>query len=172
MEKKPLSFLQAGLVIGVVMILFGLVTYLTGMYKTQQWISYFSYLLLCVMIIIAVINFAKSKNGNVTFGQCFGWGFKACMIVTLLYLVYLVIFILIFPDFKQEMIQLTRESMEKQGRTEDQIEAGVSMMDKGFYLFMFLGLIFMFLVTGVIGSLLGGAFAQKKPASPFERQSS
>jgi uncharacterized membrane protein YiaA len=171
MEKKPLSFLQAGIVIAIVMILFGLVTYLTGMYKTQQWISYFSYLLLCVMIIIAVINFAKSKNGNVTFGQCFGWGFKTSLIVTLVYLVYLVVFILIFPDFKQELMQITRESMEKKGTSEDQIDTAVSFMDKGFYMFMFLGAIFMFMVTGVIGSLLGGAFAQKKPASPFDRQS-
>ena len=171
MEKKPLSFLQAGIVIGIVMILFGLVIYLTGMYKTQQWISYFSYLLLCVMIIIAVINYAKSKDGRVTFGQCFGWGFKTSLIVTLLYLVYLAIFILIFPDFKEQLMQITRESMEKKSLPEDQIDTAVSMMDKMFYVFMFGGTIFFFLLIGVIGSLLGGAFAKKQPPSPFDRQS-
>jgi hypothetical protein len=172
MEKKPLSFFQAGLIITIVMILFGLIVYLTGLYKTQQWISYVSYLLLCIMIIIAVVNYANSRDGRVTFGQCFGWGFKTSMIVTVLYLLYLVVFIMIFPDFKAELMQLTREGMEKQNLPEDQIDAGVSMMDKGFYIFMFLGTIFFFLVIGVIGSLLGGAFAKKRPVSPFEQQTS
>lgn len=172
MEKKPLSIIQAGLVIAVVMILFGLITYLTGVYKTQQWISYLSYLLLCVMIIIAVVNYAKSKDGLVTFGQCFGWGFKTSMIITVFYLVYLVIFILIFPDFKDQLMQITRESLEKKNMSEDVIDSSMSMMDKMFYIFMFIGSIFFFLIVGVIGSLLGAAFAKKKPISPFGPQAS
>jgi hypothetical protein len=169
MEKKPLSHVQAGLLIAVVMIIIGLVSYLSGIY-TQQWPGYASYLLLCIMFIVAVVNYAKSKDGYVTFGQCFGWGFKTSLMATLFYLVYLVIFILIFPDFKDKLVQLTREGMEKKGLPDDQIETAVTMMGKMFYLFMFLGTIFFFLVIGSIGSLLGGAFAKKKPVSPFDRQ--
>ena len=167
MEKKPLSFFTAGLIITIVMILLGLVFYLTEIYKTQQWLSYISYVLLLVMIIVAVMNYAKSKDGLVTFGECFGWGFKMSMIITVLYLVYLAAFILIFPDFKEQMLQITREGMEKKNRPEDEIDAGMSMMNKSFYIFMFIGTIFFFLVIGVIGSLLGGAFAKKKPVTRF-----
>ena len=169
MEKKPLSPVQAGLLIAIVMIIISLVTYLTGMY-TQQWPGYVSYLLLCVMTIVAVISYAKSRDGYVTFGNCFLWGFKTTAVVVLFYVVYLVIFIIIFPDFKEKMIEVTRETMEKQNRPDDQIETAISMMNKAFYVFMFLGVIFFFLVLGVIGSLLGAAFAKKKPVSPFDQR--
>ena len=169
MEKKPLSPVQSGIIITVVMVIFSLVIYLTGLY-TQQWPGYLSYVLLCVMIIIAVINFASSKDGNVTFGKCFGWGFKTSAIVTLFYLVYLVIFIMIFPEFKEKIIEVTREGMVKQNMPDEQMETALTMMDKGFYIFMFGATIFFFLAIGAIGSLLGAAFAKKKPVSPFDRQ--
>src|SRR6185295_10925839 len=99
MEKKPLSPFQAGLLIGIVLIIIGLVSYLAGLY-TQQWIGYATYLLLCIMVIIAVMSYAKSKDGYVTFGNAFLWGFKTTAVLTALYVVYLLIFIIVFPDFK------------------------------------------------------------------------
>ncbi|HYJ38323.1 MAG TPA: DUF4199 domain-containing protein [Chitinophagaceae bacterium] len=169
MEKKPASIIQSGLIITVVLAIYGLIIYISDLYS-QQWLSYLTYFLLCLMIIIAVINYAKSKNGLVTFGQAFMWGFKTTAIVILFYAVYSIIFLLIFPEFKDKLIQITREGMEKQNTPDDQMETALSMMDRMFYLFMFLGLIFFFLLFGVIGSLLGAAFAKKKPISPFDRQ--
>jgi uncharacterized membrane protein YdjX (TVP38/TMEM64 family) len=169
MEKKPLSPFQAGLLIGIVLIIIGLVSYLAGLY-TQQWIGYATYLLLCIMVIIAVMSYAKSKDGYVTFGNAFLWGFKTTAVLTVLYVVYLLIFIIVFPDFKAKMIEITREGMEKQNLQDDQIETAMNMMDKAFYVFMFLGTIFFFLLLGVIGSLLGAAFAKKKPVTPFDQR--
>ena len=169
MEKKVLSPVQAGLLIAIVMILFSLITYLTGLF-TQSWVGYVSYLLLCVMIIVAVMNYVKSKDGYATFGNAFFWGFKTSAVVLAFYIVYLIIFIIVFPDFKSKMIDITRESMEKQNRPDDQIETAMNMMNKAFYVFMFLGITFFFLLLGVIGSLLGAAFAKKKPVSPFDQR--
>jgi len=122
------------------------------------------------MVIIAVMSYAKSKDGYVTFGNAFLWGFKTTAVLTALYVVYLLIFIIVFPDFKAKMIEITREGMEKQNLPDDQIETAMNMMDKAFYVFMFLGTIFFFLLLGVIGSLLGAAFAKKKPVTPFDQR--
>ena len=171
MEKKALSPVQAGLLIAIIMILYSLITYLTGLF-TQSWVGYVSYLLLCVMVIVAVMSYVKSKDGYATFGNAFLWGFKTSAVVLLFYLVYLVIFIIIFPDFKQRMIDITREAMEKQNSPDDQIEAAMNMMNKAFYVFMFVAITFFFLLLGVIGSLLGAAFAKKKPVTPFDQRTS
>ena len=54
---------------------------------------------------------------------------------------------------------------------DDQIDQGLAMFERNFILFTGGGALFMYLVLGAIGSLIGAAITKKQPRSPFDQQS-
>ena len=65
-------------------------------------------------------------------------------------------------------MEAAREGMEKQGKMSDeQIDQAVGMFDSNFILFTGGGALFMYLLLGAIGSLLGAATTKKRPQNPF-----
>jgi uncharacterized membrane protein len=116
-----------------------------------------------VGVIVSCIQYAKVNNGNVTFGNVFGNGFKTTSIVALLTILVGVLFVLIFPDIKEQALEQVRRDMEKQGQADDVIDKAVAMTDKMFIVFMLAGGIFGTLFFGAIASLIGAAVAKKNP---------
>ena len=63
-----------------------------------------------------------------------------------------------------------RKAMEDQGKLSDeQIDKAVEMVDKNFILFTAGGALFMYLILGLIGSLIGAAVTKKNPQTPFDQ---
>jgi amino acid transporter len=170
MEKKITTHVVKGLIISLILIVLGLVTYFTGLYL-KNWIQYAVMLIFMAGIVWAVFSFGKEKNNEVTFGNLFAHGFKTAAVVTCIMIVYSVVFGYIFPEMKEKIIEQTQEQMsEKAGVTQAQIDQTVELMKKSFTLFMILGLIFWYLLVGVIASLIGAGVAKKNQPSPFQQQ--
>ena len=170
-EKKPISHLVAGLIIAAILVVYSiLINYMDlSQNQTMGWISY---IILLGGLILFVNLYGKAKNNQVTFGNLFSYGFKATAIITLIMVLFIVIFFMAFPEFKDKIVEAAREGMEKQGKmTDDQIDQGMAMFEQNFILFSAGGALFMYLILGAIGSLIGAAITKKQPRSPFEQQS-
>jgi uncharacterized membrane protein YciS (DUF1049 family) len=170
MEKKPTPPITSGLVVSLVLIVLSIVAYLTGI-EQDGWYRWVSLLILCIAVILVVINFGKQSDNNVTFGNLFAYGFKTSAVVTCIMIVFSIAWFLIFPEMKEKAIEAARKQMEqKQQLSEEQIESAIAMTRKTFTVFLIIGLIFFYLVIGVISSLIGAAIAKKNPQTPFQNQ--
>lgn len=160
-----------GLIISLILIIYGLVMYYTGLWLNKS-LGMIQYLLIIGSIIVADITFAKQKDGNVTFGNVFAHGFKTTAASIVIMVVYSVIAIkFIFPEMIDTIISQSRAEMEKKGDlTEEQISQGVGMVQKFFLPFMIGGLILINGICGAIGSVIGAAVAKKNPNyNPLEQ---
>jgi len=170
-EKKPISHFVAGLIIAAILIIYTTLLNYMGLFQNQSlgWLGYF---IMIGGLVLFVNLYGKAKNNQATFGNLFSYGFKATSIITLIMIVYIVIFFIAFPEFKDKIVETAREGMEKQDNmTDDQIDQGMEMFERNFILFTGGGALFMYLVLGAIGSLIGAAITKKQPRSPFDQQS-
>lgn len=160
MEKKnthiPYAFVTA-----LVMIIIGLVLHLADL-SYEAWVQWLSYGIFLVGIITNAVAYSKANDGFVSFGNVFSSGFKASAIITLVMLAWSFISIMIFPEIVERGMEMTRERMENQNMSEEQLEQGMAMSQKYFKLFMTMGIVFGFMVAGALFSLIGAAIAKKK----------
>ena len=168
MKKKSTSPVMAGLLICIVLIVYGLVMYFAGLY-TETWNQYIGMVLLAGGLIWAVVNHSKEKEANITFGGLFGFGFKTTAVIICITIVYVLIFGYIFPDVKEAIITKAREqALTAPDANESQVEQGMAMFEKNYTLFMMIGIIFWYAVIGAVSSLIGAAIAKKNPKPVFD----
>jgi hypothetical protein len=175
MEQKispSKSALQLGILFGIFMVLEFVILYVLNVDPISNptigvIINLFNYLIVPVSIITyGCINFKqKFNNGFVTFGECLKIGVSICVIASLIYAVFSVIFNLIFPEFINEVIQKMRQVMLKQNpsMTTEQLEMALSMTKK--FMSPYIAIpttIVMYSFIGLIYSLIIGAFVKKE----------
>jgi hypothetical protein len=168
-ETKPINYLAAGAVIGIVLVIYGMILRFTGLDqdRTMQWLSY---LIFIIGIVIFIGLYAKAKDHFVTFGNLFAYGFKSTAIATVVLLLFLVIFSLLFPEYKDKVIEMSRTQMEDSGKySEDQIDDSIAMIDKYYMIGMIGGTLIFMIIIGCVGSLIGAAITKKKPVNPFDQ---
>ena len=79
---------------------------------------------------------------------------------------------MLFPEFKDKIMDAAREGMEKrENMTDDQIDQGLAMFEKNFLLFTVGGAVFMYVLLGCVASLIGAAITKKKPFNPLDQTS-
>ncbi len=169
--KKPLSHVAAGLMIAGIVIIISMVMMLFTKSTSNPGSGGFTYLVIIAGLVFFINLYAKAKNNFVTFGELFSYGFKATAVYTVIFIGFLLLFSVIFPDFKANAIETVRTEMEKQKNyNEDQAEKAIEVMEKYFWVFAIGGTMLAFVIVGAIGSLLGAAVTKKKPSNPFEQQ--
>jgi len=169
-EKKPISHFVAGLIIAAILVIYSIILNLLDLSQNKG-LGWLSYIILVGGLAFFVNLYGKAKDHQVTFGNLFSYGFKATAITTLIMVVFIVIFFMVFPEFKEKIMDAAREGMEKNGKmTDEQIDQGMQMFERNFILFSAGGVLFMYLILGAIGSLIGAAITKKQPRSPFDQQ--
>jgi 1,4-dihydroxy-2-naphthoate octaprenyltransferase len=170
MEKKVTTSVTAGVIISLIIIVISVLGYVLNL-DQQTWFRWISVLLFIGGIIYTCINYANQMDGNVTFGNTFAFGFKTSAVVTCLVLLFSIIFISIFPDIKDKAMDVARKQMEEKNQlSQEQIDNGIAFAKKSFMLFLILGVIFLYLIFGLLSSLVGAAIAKKNPQTPFQNQ--
>lgn len=169
MEKKPLSSSLAGLILGLIMVAAFLIAFYTGRAFDRSAIGYLPYLIVFGLLIYFVIKYSNDKDNDVTFGNCFAYGFKISAVMALVVFVCTLVFILTQPEYKEQFLAFMSSELDKDPKmTEDQRDTSMNMMDKFFAVSILGGGLFMNLLVGCIGSLVGAAFAKKHPKpNPF-----
>lgn len=165
MEKKQ-THLIYGLITGIVSVIIGLIVYLTGQ-AFKPGMQYISVIPFLAGIILNAIAYSKANDGAVTFGNVFGSGFKASVVVMVIFLVYSIISLYAFPDIKEKTLEIARESMAKNPKmTDETMDTAMAMTMKLWGVFYIGGAIVGSLIYGAIFSLIGGAIAKKNAVRP------
>lgn len=161
-EKKVMTHFTKGLIIGLAMLAIGIVFQVFGIY--EQWVQWMVLALYLAAIIWACVSYSNDLEGNVTFGQVFGHGFKTASIVALIGIAGFVLIYFLMPEVKQKALQLAREGMEKNPQlTPENIDQALAFTEKYYFLFGIIGSLFSYALTGLVAALIGGAVAPKNP---------
>jgi len=161
---------MAGLILALISIVTFVAFYVTGRSFDKSGLSYLPMLLVVGLLIFFVIKYSNDKDNNVTFGNCFGYGFKSTAIMALIVFAFVLIFVLVQPSYKQEFLDFMSAEMDKDPKiTEDQKATTMNAMDKFFMISILGGGLFMNLLIGCVASLIGAAVAKKnpRPENPF-----
>jgi hypothetical protein len=171
METKVTTPQIKGLIISLVLIVYGLIIYFVDGMKHPE-LSYVQYALFLAGIIWACVSYSNQLNANVTFGNLFAHGFKTTAVITVITLIYTVLaFKVLFPEMVDKSIEMTRQKLEASGKvTDSQIDQQTTMMKDHFTLFAVVGIIIGSAIIGAVSSLIGAAVAKKKPQDPFGNQ--
>ncbi len=110
MQQKITSTTIKGFIIGLIMIAISLTASFMGVEANGsfQWVIY------CVFflgIIFSIYQYGKQVNYNSTFGNYFAHGFKTSAMVTILMIAFLVIFMTMFPEFKEKAMEEAKKKM-------------------------------------------------------------
>src|SRR5436190_10018238 len=129
MEQKVTSPVSKGVIITLLLIVFGLIIYFTGQMGNKS-LNYLQYIILIGGIIWSCILYAKQMNGNVTFGNVFGHGFKTTAVVAALLAVYTFIAVkFLFPDIVDKSMDIARKKMEEsRNMSDEQIQQSLDMV--------------------------------------------
>jgi hypothetical protein len=170
MENKITSHLTKGLIIALVLVVISIIAYFTGN-EQASWVRWGSVLILIGGIIWTCISYGKELNHSVTFGNVFAHGFKTSAVVTVIVIVFTIAFFLIFPEMVEKQMNLAREEMEKQPNlTDDQLDTAMNISRKFFWPIAIGSIMFLYLLIGVIASLIGAGVTKKNPPTPFANQ--
>jgi hypothetical protein len=170
MKKNSSDILSKAILIALLLMVVDLIGGFAHL-RFETWFKWISTVILVISLILVCINYGKQNKNEVTYGKVFGYAFKIALVISLLIVVYsLLSSYVIFPEFRDQLLEKTRADMEAKGNlTEEQIDAGMAMTKKFIQpiplsLFAFLGTLFF----GTIASLLGAAFTKKSEPNVFQ----
>lgn len=166
-QRKPLSHIKAGLLIAGLLVLFSVIINLLGL-MNQPGINLIQYAIIIGGLVLVINMYAKANNNEVSFGNLFAYGFKATAVYTILFIAFTVLFFLLFPEIKEQTIEMAREQLEKRkDMSEDQIDQALEISRKFFWVGVVGGSMIFMIIIGAIGSAIGAAVAKKRPQNPF-----
>jgi len=169
-QKKPISHITAGLLIAAILIVFSIVMSFFNGSAAKPGSGWISYLVIIGGLVLFIYLYGNARNNQVSFGDLFSYGFKATAMMTLIFVIFLIILSFTFPEFKEKAMEAARAEMERQGRMSDSdIDKGMNIMQKYFWVFAIGGSMLAFIIVGAIGSLIGAAVTPKRPYNPIDQ---
>ena len=170
-ERKPISHVTAGLIIAGLLVVYQIIINFMGLTQVRS-LGILQFLIIIGGLIYFVNQYGKANNNAVTFGNLFAFGFKATAVFTVINIIFMIIFFLIFPEMKEEALESARKQMEDNPKlTDDQIDQALEMSRKFFWVGVIGSTMLFMIIIGAIGSLIGAAVTKKRPVNPFEQQS-
>lgn len=169
-EKKPISHVKAGLLIAAALVVFSIIVNFLGLTNTPG-VNLLQYVIIIGGLILLVNQYGKANDHRVSFGNLFSYGFKATAVYTILFIVFTILFFLLFPDIKEKTFEMARVQLEEKGTfSDDEIDNAIGISRRFFWPGVVGGTMFIMIVIGAIGSLIGAAVTKKNPTNPFEQQ--
>lgn len=162
MNQAVTSPTTKGFLLGLILIIIALATYFSGVDMTGgvQWVGY---IIFFIGIIFCIAQYGKQINHHSTFGNYFAHGFKTSAIVTIIMVIYVVVFILLFPEFKDKAMEEARKNMNSKNLSEEQMDKAIEISRKFFMTFLIAGTLIGYLILGAVASLIGAAVTKKNP---------
>jgi Protein of unknown function (DUF4199) len=159
-----------GVLFGVLMVLEFVIMYVIGMKSLVNTsagviVNVANYLVLPILFIYLGCNQYKKdiNNGFISISECLKTGVSITVIAGLIYALFNVVFNMIFPDFINEMLEITRDKMiaDKPTISSQELEMGLGMVKKFMNPFIVLPVtLVMFAFIGLIYSLIVGVIVK------------
>src|SRR6476661_3778327 len=114
LKSNVTSHVTKGLIIALLLVVLAIAANFTKS-QNESWNRWGANIILIAGVIWACISYGKQRNNHVTFGDAFAHGFKTTVVATLIFLVFSIVFLLIFPELKDQGLDQARLELEKQG---------------------------------------------------------
>jgi MFS family permease len=160
MEKKQTHIIY-GFLTGLAMVILSVILYVVGL-AFESWSQWLSYIPFFIGLVLNAMNYAKANDNYVTYGNVWGSGIKASMIITLVVLAWGIISTFVFPEMREKGMEMARERMAQKDMSDEQIDQALQMTQKYFLPFMIAGVVFGTMIAGAILSAIAAAFPKKK----------
>lgn len=161
------SAIQLGTLFGLLMILEFVIAYVMDIDPISNptagiVMNLLNYLIFPVLFITMACNAYKTSNGGfISFGKCLKIGVTLCVIAGLVYAIFSSVFMMIFPEFVDELLRKTNDVMSQQpGMTPEALEMTMSWTKKmlnptiaiptTIAMFAFFGLIFSLIIGAIV----------------------
>ena len=151
-----------GIIISLLLIVFALASHFSGI-DPQSPVQYIGHAIFIGGIIWSIMSYGKQVDHNATFGNYFTHGFKVSALITAIMIIFMVVFIYLFPEIKENALAETRKAMLEQNLSEEQTAQTVEMTRNLFGVFAVGGTLLIYLIIGCIVSLIGAAITKKDP---------
>ena len=163
MEQTVTSSTTKGIVIVLILIVIALVTYFMDI-NPEGPSRYVSFGVFMVGIIFSINIYGKQIDYNATFGDYFAHGFKIAALVTAIMIIYIVIFVNLFPDVREKAMEVARKKMEDKGNlSQEMINQALEITKKFFMVFIIAATLLGYLIFGAIATLIGAGITKKNP---------
>jgi hypothetical protein len=171
MEQNITTPVVKGAIITLGLIIFSLIIYFADLWQNQS-VGYIQHVIFIGGVIWSCILYSKQMNSNVNFGNVFAHGFKTSAVVICLMTIYTIISLkFLFPDMVDKSLDVARKKMEESGKLSDEdIDKQIGWIRDHFMMLTVAVTVFVFVVVGLIASVIGAAFAKKNPPNPFVQQ--
>lgn len=160
------STLKAGLLLGILVVVWILVTGVTGWYKDPALQPLF-YLVVLIEIGVLIWGLRLTAKEGKTYGGLIGAGTMMSIIgAVVIFFASILFTTVVYPNYFADVRQAGLEALLSKGMTADQAEAQLKMMDPMETPFVqaLIGAV-MTVVTGFVASLVIAAVIRKKPVS-------
>ena len=123
--------IKFGIIGGLLCIVISVILYITDL-QFESWSKWMTTLAMIVILFIGLRSIARDHPGmEVEYGKLFGAGMVITLIITVLSIGYFLIYVYVIdPDFINATMEITRQKMQEQGLSEDQIEKALSISAK------------------------------------------
>ena len=168
-NQKPTAgkfALNYGLMLGLLMIAIGVVTYVTGMaLEGVQWPNIIYYIAFPVVIMYAISQYKKANANTLSLGEALKVGLSIAVVSAIVYLLYGLLFnYVIDPEFMGQMMDMQRDKMlENPNMTPEAVEQSMKMVEM--FTNPLIGSAFWIAMSaffGLIYSLIGGLVMKTK----------
>ena len=122
-----------GLILGLIMILISVITYVTGMaLEGKQWPNFIYYIIFPVVIFYSISQYKKNNAGLLSLGEAIKIGLLIAIISAIVYAIYGLIFnYIIDPDFMGQAMDVAREKLlENPNMTEEMVDQQMEWVEK------------------------------------------
>ena len=178
MENKGNTMIKSsmtyGLILGIVLVVFSLITYMLGVIKPPTWVT-----IINIVIMIGGVYYGIKKyrdedlGGEITYGKAVGYGILICVFAAVINSIYTLLLVTVIDtEYMNKILSMQEEEMINKGiYTEEQIELGMEYARKFTSpLIMTISGLFSGAFFGAIISLILAIFLKKeKPI--FEQKS-
>lgn len=161
-QKSQKIIFQYGIALGIISIIVSLIQYILKDHLEPKPIyGGISFLLMIGAIVMGILNFKKSNEEAISFGEAVKIGVGISLISAIIAIIYNQLFIqFIEPDFMNQLLAKQEETMYANGMSEAEIEMGMKMAEKfkGPFISSAFGLVasafFGFVIAAITGAIV------------------
>jgi hypothetical protein len=122
--------LRYGLLTGLVTVIYSFILFITELSENKA-LSFASYIILIVGIVLAHKHFKQEHSGYMTYGQGLGIGSLLSVVVGLMSGIFMYIYIkFIDSSFMERMREMQIAELEKRNMSDEKIEQAMAITDK------------------------------------------
>lgn len=163
MDNTITPALTKGVVLGLILAILGFTSFFMKIDQSSP-LQYISYFIFLGGIIWSVWYYGKQIANQGTFGNYFAHGFKTAAVITAIMILFFLVLMFAFPEFKQEAMDASKKAMSKsEGITQEQIDQAMELSNKFFGVFLIGGTMLGYLFFGAIAALIGAGITKKDP---------